>query len=151
MAYTKQNFSSGATLMASQMNKIDTALADMSVDYIVEQGTSGIWTYRKWNSGIAECWGQKTVTDGTIATAWGGVYESSGTLFPRVNYPFTFIETPICTVSPANAESYQFFIAMTPGGGSTTSQTPEYDGLRGSAGSTASDYTICYHAIGRWK
>lgn len=26
-------------------------------DFIVEQGTSGIWTYRKWNSGIAECWG----------------------------------------------------------------------------------------------
>lgn len=28
-------------------------------DYIVEQGTSGIWTYRKWNSGIAECWGRQ--------------------------------------------------------------------------------------------
>ena len=26
-------------------------------DYVVQQGTSGIWTYRKWNSGIAECWG----------------------------------------------------------------------------------------------
>ena len=26
-------------------------------DYVVEQGTSGIWTYRKWNSGKAECWG----------------------------------------------------------------------------------------------
>lgn len=26
-------------------------------DFIVEQGTSGTWTYRKWNSGIAECWG----------------------------------------------------------------------------------------------
>lgn len=25
-------------------------------DYIVEQGTSDGWTYRKWNSGIAECW-----------------------------------------------------------------------------------------------
>lgn len=27
------------------------------IDFIVEQGISGIWTYRKWNSGIAECWG----------------------------------------------------------------------------------------------
>lgn len=26
-------------------------------DYVVEQGTDGIWTYRKWNSGVAECWG----------------------------------------------------------------------------------------------
>ena len=32
------------------------------VDFIVEQGTSGIWTYRKWNSGIAECWGMGSVS-----------------------------------------------------------------------------------------
>ena len=45
----------------TKLNAHDKAL---SVDYIVEQGTSGIWTYRKWNSGIAECWGtqEKTAT-----------------------------------------------------------------------------------------
>ena len=26
-------------------------------DHIVEQGTSGVWFYRKWESGRAECWG----------------------------------------------------------------------------------------------
>ena len=31
-------------------------------DYVVAQGTSGIWTYRKWNSGIAECWGNSTIS-----------------------------------------------------------------------------------------
>lgn len=31
-------------------------------DYVVSQGTSGVWTYRKWNSGIAECWGQVNMT-----------------------------------------------------------------------------------------
>lgn len=25
-------------------------------DYVVEYGTEGIWTWRKWNSGIAECY-----------------------------------------------------------------------------------------------
>ena len=25
-------------------------------DYVLEQGTSGIWAYRKWASGVAECW-----------------------------------------------------------------------------------------------
>lgn len=25
-------------------------------DYVVEQGTSGVWTYRKWNSGQFEVW-----------------------------------------------------------------------------------------------
>lgn len=30
---------------------------DYIADYPVEVGRSGIWTYRKWASGIAECWG----------------------------------------------------------------------------------------------
>lgn len=29
-------------------------------DFIVEQGTSGIWTYRKWNSGIVEMYATPT-------------------------------------------------------------------------------------------
>ena len=42
-------------------------LADLGADYIVEQGTSGIWTYRKWNSGLGEYWGKEqgfTLDDG---------------------------------------------------------------------------------------
>ena len=43
-------------------------LKDMGInDYIVEQGTSGIWTYRKWNSGLGEYWGKEqgfTLDDG---------------------------------------------------------------------------------------
>lgn len=34
-----------------------TSVADVQMDYVVEQGTWNYWTYRKWNSGIAECWG----------------------------------------------------------------------------------------------
>ena len=29
------------------------------MDFVVEQGTSGIWTYRKWNSGLCEYWGKE--------------------------------------------------------------------------------------------
>lgn len=32
-------------------------------DYVVDYGTSGIWTYRKWASGIAECWGELSYTE----------------------------------------------------------------------------------------
>ena len=42
-------------------------LEDLGADYIVEQGTSGIWTYRKWNSGLGEYWGKEqgfTLEDG---------------------------------------------------------------------------------------
>lgn len=42
-------------------------------DYVVEQGTSGIWTYRKWNSGVVECWGVHTFT-GEVNTVKGNIY-----------------------------------------------------------------------------
>ena len=60
----------GAVLGTYDMNAINTAhvyyykftlketIPESAVDYIVEQGTSGEWTYRKWSSGIAECWRQ---------------------------------------------------------------------------------------------
>lgn len=53
----------------------------IKVDYIVEQGTSGGWTYRKWNSGLAECWRNST---GSIPSGWS----SSGI---TINLPFTFL------------------------------------------------------------
>lgn len=42
-------------------------------DYVLEQGTSGIWTYRKWASGVAECWGkpsQSVASSGTVLGAY---------------------------------------------------------------------------------
>lgn len=42
-------------------------LGDLAADYIVEQGISGIWTYRKWAGGILEYWGKEqgfTLEDG---------------------------------------------------------------------------------------
>ncbi|MBQ3491280.1 MAG: hypothetical protein IJA74_01870 [Oscillospiraceae bacterium] len=38
------------------------------VDYVVEQGVSGVWSYRKWASGLAECWGSFSTQSG----AWNG-------------------------------------------------------------------------------
>ena len=46
-------------------------LEDLGADYIVEQGKSGIWTYRKWASGVAECWAKITQTV-TPGDAWEG-------------------------------------------------------------------------------
>ena len=41
----------------------DTVMeVDITSDYVIEQGTSGIWTYRKWASGIAECWGNTSIS-----------------------------------------------------------------------------------------
>ena len=43
------------------------------VSVIEEEGTSGIWHYRKWSSGTAECWGEVTVR-ASITDAIGAMY-----------------------------------------------------------------------------
>ena len=61
-------------------------------DYIVEQGTSGVWRYRKWNSGFAECWGYHTISGTNISTSWGSWYASPAITLP--SFPFTFVGAP---------------------------------------------------------
>lgn len=63
-------------------------LEALSVDYVVEEGTSGIWTYRKWDSGIAECWGTyiKNISASTVDNT------------NYIAFPFTFTETPCITI-----------------------------------------------------
>ena len=48
-------------------------------DYITSQGTSGSWTYRKWNSGVAECWARLNATRKATYVA-----------YDQYSLPFTF-------------------------------------------------------------
>lgn len=78
-------------------------------DYVIAQGRSGIWTYRKWNSGFAECWctaSNKVATD----TKWGNVYYYQ-TLQGGYALPFTFIQTGDFQDDPQG-----FVDIQTPGG-----------------------------------
>ena len=76
MAFSKKTYTSGQTaITADNLNAIQDELIRVGgsgtlpvADYVVAQGTSGNWRYRKWNSGIAECWGQ--LEDVTTTTGW---------------------------------------------------------------------------------
>lgn len=62
------------------------------VSVIEEEGTSGIWYYRKWSSGIAECWllESKTIT-GSPSIIMGNAYYISTNL---TDFPDIFSEPP---------------------------------------------------------
>ena len=78
-------------------------------DYVIAQGRSGIWTYRKWNSGFAECWctaSNKVATN----TKWGNVYYYQA-LQGGYTLPFTFIQTGDFQDDPQG-----FVDIQTPGG-----------------------------------
>ena len=78
MAFSKKTYVSGQTaITADNLNAIQDELIRVGgagtspvADYVVAEGTSGNWRYRKWNSGIAECWAKitQTVTPGDIWT-----------------------------------------------------------------------------------
>ncbi len=118
-------------------------------DYVVEQGTSGIWTYRKWNSGVAECWGAYT---GNIAITktWGSMYYSDS-LTPRINYPFTFTSRPIENVT-FRGSSIAGWMYCEAGGFSlnSTTQTAQYGVCRPTS-ITAAELKFDFYVIGKWK
>lgn len=79
-------------------NKVYDAInSGGSADYIVEEGTHGSWYYRKWASGIAECWCRVTMT-ATKWSAWGNVWE--GNPYPVFTFPSgLFNAIPCVTVN----------------------------------------------------
>lgn len=120
-------------------------------DAVVEIGTLGIWTYRKWASGIAECWGNYTCADVTCNTAWGELFSSG---YYRIdNYPFTFTSLPSLTLGIASTNNYAFLLRH--GYGASYSSTKNNAGAvsfnRATANDTADDVVVSIHAIGRWK
>ena len=75
------------------------------IDFVSVQGTSGIWTYRIWNSGVAECWGTYTasIAISTSSPAYGG-YRSSELSIPA--FPITFDNAPSVTATANSASGY---------------------------------------------
>lgn len=73
-------------------------------DYIVEQGTNGVWKYRKWANGDAECWCFLN-WEGQVSTATnsGRYYGNSFSVtFPQylfVTVPFVFVAPQFGAIS----------------------------------------------------
>lgn len=64
-------------------------LDKLGIDYVTEQGLSGVWRYRKWNSGFMELW---ALIEFSATTASGPV--ASGFMFP-----FLFSKSPVVSLS----------------------------------------------------
>ena len=66
--------------------------SDELAAYVVEEGTSNGWTYRKWSNGVAECWYDKTISGQACSTAVGSWYRTDE--ISTTSYPVTFSSTP---------------------------------------------------------
>lgn len=111
-------------------------------DFIVEQGTSGNWEYRKWASGKAECWGRFSV-DADVNIPWGSLY------IARINeiaFPITFSATPICVYGGTGGTT----LMIANNGNATPTSTQPIVLIRPSV-TEKTTYLIQFVAYGRWK
>lgn len=120
-----------------------------TADYVSSRGTSGIWTYEKWNSGKAVCWGKKNFGTVDCKTSWGSIYHSNTAL--KESFPSGFFsEAP-----------YHFDVSVLYSGGSavgilrgSTALTSSSTGniyLLSPVSSSRDNVTLSMYAIGKWK
>lgn len=119
-------------------------------DFVIEQGVKDDWNYRKWNSGIMECWRNSSGALGANST-WGtGLYAQ--TIPATSNYPFEFTEIPALFVSVVHVSSgYNGMVATRFEGNYPSTLNPgAWQFVRGTAG-TSGTVTVRYYAIGKYK
>lgn len=124
---------------------IEERFEKLEGSYIVAEGMSDIWTWRKWSSGLAECWGTKTVTTGGFS-AWGGMYigwTGSG----AVALPFEFAEVPTFECSATSDTTSSLGVVAY---GGTNKATPSLEVFRpNDPGAINVKYQ--FTVKGRWK
>lgn len=124
-----------------------TSTITSNADYVVEQGTetvSGtVWTYRKWNSGIAECWANASFY--VSYSAWGYVYSSG---YGQWTYPTgLFIAEPTCIIAPVTGNGDAWLYGA---GGASNTKTTKVAYCRATSASAGTGYVRIY-SIGKWK
>lgn len=115
-------------------------------DYIVEEGTDGIWTYRKWASGTAECWGVYYASSESITGS--NPLNSGGKYWLKtINYPsaIQFIDYPTISTTASIGSGYAIMAR-------------NYDNLTGaqvlyytSMTTTTASVRAGFYVIGKWK
>ena len=112
-------------------------------DVVVEEGTSGIWSYRKWNSGIAECWGkytEKSLNCGKNNS--GGFYFSSAVI---VAFPANLFSQDPVVVCDGGSHNYFNFVRY------YDSNKAEVHYVVAGLIDTVADVHVRIQAKGRWK
>ena len=137
-------------------SEIDDFISDLDIsgspieltqaDWIVEQGVDGIWTWRKWQSGIAECWGDTGVISLTnYTTTFGGNGYGYTT---SVTFPTNlFVSVPILTYSAYIGNGFGVTGTLT--SSSLSNVSANIYAVGGTSGTKDTRWLI--EAKGRWK
>ena len=115
------------------------------MDFVVEHGIGSSWTYRKWNSGIAECWCAVNDTVTYEGAVFGGYLYYTGIYV----YPLNFISVPTVSYNATFTSGYTAII-----GDQGTVETSNFGRVRilsNNGNLQGESVLVRIHAIGRWK
>ena len=132
-----------------QLNGVIEFNGEQQKDMIVEQGTSGIWTYKKYSSGTIECWttthwATPTLTMSAISSS--GTYKSQTLSMPFPTDLFTDVEN--CFNVRFGFMSSGTYLLSVMNSAPSNSVLPVVIVKGGSSTSACSIYA---HAVGKWK
>ena len=153
MAFSKKTYVSGQTaITADNLNAIQDELIRVGgagtlpvADYVISEGTSGNWTYRKWASGVAECWGEVTVR-ASITDAIGAMYMTVTDYF---SWPNALFSAPPRIVQATPITAAPLFPIIR--GGDTTKNQFRMYLLYPDIYENTIDWIIGVEAKARWK
>lgn len=123
-------------------------------DTIIDHGTTGKWTWRKWASGIAEMWAVFGTDTLAIDEAWGSLYfgtwmRSDANASAR-KYPFTFVDTPTISATYMGGGSDAWLISLFSASDDLLTGAPAYALARPNP-ATILTPRISYHVVGKYK
>lgn len=113
-------------------------------DFVVELGASGVWTYRKWNSGRVDVYGYENISNMPCTNTLGGWYRTDVIQAPA--YPFA-ITSPNVVVS-YESSGYGALVWQTTT--NTSARPADYYLIRPTTTTIASG-TVRWHISGKWK
>ena len=125
-----------------------------SADTIIDQGTTGKWTWRKWSNGTAEMWAVFDTDTLAIDEAWGSLYFGTW-MRSDVNttarkYPFAFVDTPTISATYMGGGSDAWLISLFSASDDPKTSAPAYALARPNK-STINYPRISYHVVGKYK
>jgi hypothetical protein len=121
--------------------------AEPEVDYVIEAGIDGIWTYQKWKSGIAKCWGTYSLS-ASIQEPFESEVLFYGSGGGRVSYPFTFTSTPTETATLQSSGGLAWLASSR---ANTKSTSGSYTIISPDAKTTTAAYSISMQVEGLWR
>lgn len=116
----------------------------LKADYVVEQGTSGDWIYRKWYSGLCEAWGTETKSIAcTVSSPYYGGYRTDEIQYTIPSGIFNATPT-YCFGEKSVVDSLKLMNV-------TANSATELGVYYGSGQNMTISSTVVFYVLGTWK